>query len=110
MRIDTATIRRLRDALLKSGRRPGAVMSSAYETLARAGLLSDEERAAVTRIDPMVETMFLMMSADGRITASERDALRGAVRGLTDSLLQDGTIDVMIEEYERLVAAEGREA
>jgi tellurite resistance protein len=110
MRIDTATIRRLRDALLQSGRRPSAVQSSAYETLARAGLLSDEERAAVTRVDPMAETMFLMMSADGRITASERDAMRGAIRGLTDNLLQDGTIDVMIEEYDRLLDAEGRDA
>jgi len=110
MRIETATIRRLRDALIQSGRRPSAVLSSAYETLARAGLLSDDERAALTRIDSMAETMFLMMSADGKITSSERDAMRGAIRGLTDGLLHDGTIDVMIEEYGRLLAEEGREA
>lgn len=110
MRIETATIRRLRDALLQSGRRPDAVLSPAYETLARAGLLSEDEEAALSRIDPMAETLFLMISADGRVTASERDAVRGAIRGLTGNLLRDGTIDVMLQQYERKVADEGREA
>src|SRR5512140_3350216 len=99
MNLQTATIRRLRDALLQSGRRPEAVQSSAFETLARAGMLSDEEQAALTRVDPMAETMFLMMAADGKITPAERDAIRGAIRGLTANLLHEGTIQVMIEAY-----------
>ena len=110
MKIETATIRRLRDALLQSGRRPSAVLSPAYETLARAGLLSEDESSALTRIDPMAETMFLMMTADGKITDTERDAVRGAVRGLTNNLLHDGTIQVMLEQYERALASKGREA
>jgi tellurite resistance protein len=110
MRIETATIRRLRDALLVSGRRESAVLSPAYETLARAGVLSPEEEHALARVGPMAETMFLMMAADGKITDSERDAMRGAIRGLTDGLLHDGTIKVLLESFEQHLAADGREA
>ena len=110
MKLETATIRRLRDALLQSGRREATVLSSAYETLARAGLLSDEERDALARVEPMAEAMFLVMAADGQITASERDATRGAIRGLSNNSLHDGTIQVMLEQFEATLAAEGREA
>ncbi|HEX4334427.1 MAG TPA: tellurite resistance TerB family protein [Polyangiaceae bacterium] len=110
MKIETATIRRLRDALLESGRRASPVMSPAYETLARAGLLSDDERTALTRIDPVGETLFLMMAADGKVTATEREALLGAIRGLAGDVLHEGTIQVMLEQYEKTLASEGREA
>jgi tellurite resistance protein len=110
MRIETATIRRLRDALMKSGERDSGVYSPAYETLARAGVLTDEERTAVARVSPMAETMFLMMTADGKITDSEATAILGAIRGLTDGLLHDGTIKVMLEGFGRQLSAEGRDA
>lgn len=110
MKIETATIRRLRDALLESGRRASTVMSPAYETLARAGMLSDDERTALSRVDSMAETLFLMMAADGKVTESERDALRGAIRGLAGDVLHAGTINVMLEHYERALSSEGREA
>ena len=109
MKIETATIRRLRDALLQSGRRASAVLSSSYEILTREGLLSDDESAALTRVDPMAEVMYLMMAADGKITDSERDAVRGAIRGLTDNLLHAGTINVMLDNYASALAAQGRE-
>ncbi|HEX3597542.1 MAG TPA: TerB family tellurite resistance protein [Polyangiaceae bacterium] len=110
MKIETATIRRLRDALLESGRRESPVLSPAYETLARAGLLSEDERTALNRIAPVGETLFLMMAADGKVTASERDALRGAIRGLAGDVLHEGTILVMLEQYEKALENEGREA
>ena len=110
MKIETATIRRLSEALLQSGRRPSVVLSSAYETLTREGMLSPEESAALTRVDPLAETMFLMMSADGKIADEERDAVRGAIRGLTDNLLRSGTINVMLENYEKRLAEQGRDA
>jgi tellurite resistance protein len=110
MRIETSTIRRLRDALMKSGSRDSGVHSPAYETLARAGVLTDEENVAVNRVGPMAETMFLMMTADGKVTESEMTAIIGAIRGLTDGHLHDGTIKVMMEGYGRMVAADGREA
>jgi tellurite resistance protein len=109
VKIETATIRRLRDALLQSGRRESDVVSSAHETLTREGLLSEPEQRALERVDPVVETMYLVMTADGRTTSEERDAIRGAIRGLTDGLLQDGTIKVMLESYHRAVDAHGRD-
>ncbi|RYZ05084.1 MAG: hypothetical protein EOO73_20985 [Myxococcales bacterium] len=110
MKLKTATIERLRDALLQSGRRPSVVLSSAYETLTREGLLSPEEASALNRVDPLAEAMFLMMSADGEVAESERDAVRGAVRGLTDNLLRTGTINVMMENYAERLRAQGRDA
>ena len=110
MKIETATIRRLRDNLLQSGRRPSAVLTPAYETLTRQGLLSPEEMGALTRVDPLAETMFLMMAADNRVTDVERDAVRGAVRGLTDDILRTGTINVLLETYEQRLHKQGREA
>ncbi len=110
MKIKTVTIERLRDALLQSGRRPSAVLSSAYETLTREGLLSPEEASALNRVDPLAEAMFLMMSADGEVADAERDAVRGAIRGLTDNLLRTGTINVMLETYEKRLKEQGRDA
>jgi tellurite resistance protein len=110
MKIKSVTIERLRDALLQSGRRPSAVMSSAYETLTREGLLSPEEASALNRVDPLAEAMFLMMSADGKVADEERDAVRGAIRGLTDDLLRSGTINVMLENYAKRLAEQGRDA
>lgn len=109
MKLKTRTIERLRDALLESGRRPSVVVSSAYETLTREGLLSPEEIAALNRVDPLAETMFLMMAADGKLTDSERDAVRGGIRGLTDDVLRTGTINVMLDNYQRRLDAEGRD-
>ncbi|HEY3233449.1 MAG TPA: TerB family tellurite resistance protein [Polyangiaceae bacterium] len=108
MKIETATIRRLRDALLQSGRRPSSVLSPSYETLTRLGMLSAQEAAALDRVDPLAETMYLMMSADGRITEEERDAVRGAIRGLTGDVLNAGTIQVMLEKYAERAQQMGR--
>jgi tellurite resistance protein len=110
MKIETATIRRLRDSIIQSGRRPSVVLTPAYETLTRQGLLSPEEMGALTRVDPLAETMFLMMAADEKVSDAERDAVRGAIRGLTDNLLRTGTINVMLETYERRLAESGRDA
>jgi tellurite resistance protein len=109
MKIETSTIRRLRDALLQSGRRPSMVLSPAYETLTREGMLSPEEMNALNRVDPLAETMFLMMAADGKLEDSERDAVRGAVRGLSDNILRSGTINVMLENYQKRLSEQGRD-
>lgn len=109
MKIQTVTITRLRDALLQSGRRPSLLLSSAYETLTREGLLSPEEVSALNRVDPLAETMFLMMAADGTLAEQELDAVRGAIRGLTDNILRSGTIKVMLENYEKRLKTDGRE-
>ena len=110
MKIQTATIERLRDALLQSGRRPSMVSSSAYETLTREGLLTPEEVGSISRVGPLAETMFLMMAADRTQAEVERDAVRGAIRGLTDNLLRSGTINIMLETYAQRLADSGRDA
>src|SRR5215471_16557376 len=109
MKLKTRTIERLRDALLQSGRRPSVVASSAYEVLTRNGLLSNDEIVALNRVDPLAETMFLMMAADGKLTDAERDAVRGGIRGLTDDVLHAGTITVMLENYQSRLESEGRD-
>jgi len=110
MELRTRTISRLRDALLQSGRRPSLIASPAYETLTRQGLLSVEEFTALNRVDPLAETMFLMMSVDGNVGEDELIALRGALRGLTDNLLRSGTVKVMVENYQSRLAEQGRDA
>jgi len=86
------------------------VASSAYETLTREGLLTPEEVGSINRVGPLAETMFLMMAADGTLAEAERDAVRGAIRGLTDNLLRSGTIHVMLETYAQRLADSGRDA
>ncbi len=51
--------------------------------------------------------MFLMMAADGTLAEVERDAVRGAIRGLTDNLLRSGTINVLLESYAKRLADSG---
>jgi tellurite resistance protein len=109
MKIETATIQRLSDALLQSGRRPSTVISPAYETLARQGLLSAEESSALERVDLFAETMYLMMAADGVLNAAEMDAIRGAIRGLSGGLLRSGTIQTMMTTYAGRLSAQGRD-
>lgn len=110
MKLETVAIRRLRDALLLSGQRPAAVLSPAFATLAREGLLSAEEQEAVERVTPIVETMVLVMAADGVLAERERQALRGAIRGLSGEAVHDSTLDYLMERMTATLAREGREA
>jgi tellurite resistance protein len=109
VKIRTPTIARLRDALIQSGRRPSAVVSPAYETLARAGIVTSSEAVAISRVEPLAETMFLMMSADGTVHQDEQDAVRGAIRGLSDNILHTGTINVMLETFAKRLDEHGRD-
>lgn len=86
------------------------VLSPAYETLARQGYLSQEESLALERIDPLAETMYLMMAADGTLSPPEKDAIRGAIRGLSGNVLRTGTIEHMMTNYATKLTLEGRES
>lgn len=109
MELRTRTIERLRDALLTSGARSGGVVSSAFATLARQGLLSEVEKSALIRVDAVAEILFLVIAADEQIMDTEVAALRGAIRGLTGDALNDGIIDVMLEAYALRLRDEGRD-
>ena len=110
MKIDTSVIERLRDGLLEKGRRPSLVLSSAYEELTRQGLLSPEETAALERIDPVAEAMYLMMAADGNLAKEERDVFRGAIRDLTNCTLRSGTIKVLLQSHAKKAKEVGWQA
>jgi tellurite resistance protein len=109
MEIRTKTIERLRDALLQSGRRNSAVTSSAYRTVAREGFFTDEEKTALTRVEAVAETMFLVIAADEQVMDTEMDALRGAIRGLTGEVLSDGIVQVMVESFALRLRNDGKE-
>lgn len=110
MQLRTKTIERLRDALLKSGKRRGAVTSSAYRTLAREGLLTEAENEALERVGPAAEAMFLVIAADGQVTDTELAALRGAIRGLTGDVLSDDIVQILIERFALKLRDQGRKA
>jgi tellurite resistance protein len=110
MRIETATIQRLRDALLQSGRKAPEVVTSAYAALTEAGLLGPTEASALARLDPMIETMFLMMAADGQLHDDEKTAIIGAVRELSGGEVPDGVVESMLKKYATLLHEDGREA
>ena len=84
LNIDTATIQRLRDALLDAGRAgPGAADSN-------AGV--DHRQQTIDRFSPFAELMFLVAMADGHEDPAELDALRGAMHLLTANQLSDETL------------------
>lgn len=107
MEIRTSTILRLRDALLQSGHRESSVTTSAYRTLIKRGLFTEDETAAVERVGPFAESMFLVIAADEQVTDTELTALRGAVRGLTGDILSDEILIMLMEKYARLLQTDG---
>ena len=101
MEIDTQTIRRLRDALIEGGLQPAAG-NPAASTPGRRGSLK--------RVAPFVETMFLMMEADGHHDANEEAAIQGAMRTLTHGLLDDAELDSLLEACAGRLAEQGVQA
>jgi tellurite resistance protein len=95
--IDTRTIRRLRDALLDSGRLSASGGTGASE-------------AAKNRVAPFVETMFLVMVADGHDDDDEVAVLRGAMRTLAGDSLTDADFDLLLRHCRMQVEAQGVEA
>jgi tellurite resistance protein len=59
---------------------------------------------------PICEAMYLMMSADGKITHDERDVLKGALRNLSTDTVRSVHIEAMLDEAAKQVAEHGRDA
>ncbi len=110
IKIRQATIARLRDRLKDGGTRPSLVVTSAGELLARCGLLPIEEAAALNVFEPVIEAMFLMMVADGELADDERSVIRGAVRELGEGYVRSATLDVLLDNYTRLLLENGVDA
>ncbi len=101
--LSSSTIARLRDQLRTRGARPSVALDPSI-TLDRAAA-----ETLIAEYSPLCEAMFLMMSADGDVSAAERDVLKGALRNLSDDTLRSVHIDEMLDRAAKAIAADGRE-
>jgi tellurite resistance protein len=102
MQLDTPSIRRLRDRLLESA--PGR-----SKPAQSGSTLSSVQRAALERIDPLAEVLFLTVDADGARDRRECQAIQNAIRLLTDDVLPAPAIDALIDSFGARLAEQGRE-
>jgi tellurite resistance protein len=104
LQIDTETIRRLRDALIAGGRldEPNEIPASDTSRGRR--------KASVGRVAPFVETMYLMMIADGHSLESEREAILGALSMLTHGFLDQSDLAGILSDSEAEAQRQGVEA
>lgn len=58
---------------------------------------------------PLCEAMYLMMSADGKISNDEREVLKGALRNLSGDSIRGAQIEALLDNAGKNVADEGRE-
>lgn len=56
---------------------------------------------------PLVESMYVMMAADGEVSDAEKDVLRGAIRALSDDSVRSAQLNAMLAEAKERVDAEG---
>lgn len=58
----------------------------------------------------LCEAMYLMMSADGKISNEEKEVLKGALRNLSGESVRTHQMEAMLAEAEKNAAKSGREA
>src|SRR5262245_28172870 len=102
--LSNSTLARLRDQLRERGRRPSVVPPPGASPEAIELLHVQAEYG------PLCEAMYLMMSADGKVTTDERDVLRGALRNLSGDALRSAHIEALLDGALQTVASDGREA
>lgn len=104
--LSNSTIARLRDQLRKRGQRPSVALSNA------STLGPEEAELAVVSAEygPICEAMYLMMSADGKISGEERDVLKGALRNLSGDTVRSIHIEAMLDRAAKEAALQGRDA
>jgi uncharacterized tellurite resistance protein B-like protein len=104
--LSNSTIARLRDQLRERGQRP----SIAVGDVARLSPEAAELMAVATEYGPICEAMYLMMSADGKISHDEREVLKGALRNLSGDTVRSVHIEAMLDEAAKRVGEHGRDA
>jgi uncharacterized tellurite resistance protein B-like protein len=102
--LSNSTLARLRDQLRARGQRPsiapsGPVTPEVLETM-----------NAAAEYGPLCEAMYLMMTADGKISNDEREVLKGALRNLSGDSLRSAQIDSLLDAASKSVTEQGREA
>lgn len=108
MLLDSETLARLRDDLLRRGQRTSLPSPAPAEPGAPAPLSADVA-AVMQRVGPLCEVLYLLMVADDESDVRERDVLRGAIRALTDGALRTSAIDVMLARFQAGLRAHGRD-
>jgi tellurite resistance protein len=101
--LSNSTLVRLRDQLRARGQRPSVVPSGPVTP----DML--EMMNALAEYGPLCEAMYLMMSADGKITNDEREVLKGALRNLSADSLRSAHIESMLDSAAKAVAEKGRD-
>lgn len=100
--IDTQTIRRLRDALIENGRLGSDVPDSGQAN-------DDRQQTAINRVAPFVETMYLVMIADGHEADTEKEVILGALSMLTHGFLDSTALDSIVEHSAKATENQGVE-
>lgn len=102
--LSNSTLFRLRDQLQARGQRPSIAASP--------GMTADtaELMTIVAEYGPLCEAMYLMMSADGKISNDEREVLKGALRNLSGDSIRTTHMESMLDTAGKNVADQGREA
>jgi hypothetical protein len=104
MRLDSATLTRLRDELRDRGARPSLPPPAGVS--APAAETCTDVLAIMERIAPICEVLYLLMVDHD---ARELEVLRGIVRALTDGKLKTLVLEGMLARFEAALAAHGRE-
>ena len=101
--LSNSTIQRLRDQLQSKGQRPSIV--------AEPGASADSAELVqiLAEYGALCEAMYLMMSADGKITNDEREVLKGALRNLSNDGIRGHHIEAMLDEAGKHAAEQGRD-
>jgi tellurite resistance protein len=104
--LSNSTVSRLRDKLRAHGVRPSIAASpdAAKLTPEDAELMN-----VLAEYGAFSEAMYLMMSADGKVTTDEREVLKGALRNLSADSLRSVHIDALLDQAAKNVAEQGRD-
>ncbi|MFI5299791.1 MAG: TerB family tellurite resistance protein [Polyangiales bacterium] len=106
LKLEPATIARLRDRLKAAGERP-SVFATDLSKIVAGG---DVPAEVLARFDALCEAMFLMAAADGKLEESEIDTLRGAIRELSEGGVRSVQIAAMVKGAQERFGKEGLKA
>jgi tellurite resistance protein len=104
--LSSSTIARLRDQLRARGQRPSIALTDGGNISPEAA----ELLGVAAEYGPICEGMYLMMSADGKITHDEREVLKGALRNLSSDTIRSVHIEALLDQAAKHVAEQGRDA
>jgi tellurite resistance protein len=105
--LSNSTVARLRDKLRAHGKRPSIAAPGDVTKLTPEAA---ELMNVVAEYGPFCEAMYLMMSADGKVTGDERDVLKGALRNLSADGVRSVHIEALLDQAAKNVAEQGRDA